>query len=295
MANTSAKGQGTLFMLVGPGGVGKNAMMKDAIERIEDLLQLPTATTRDKREGEEHGIHHLFVTVEEFKKMIENDELLEYQEVHLGKFYGVPRSLIEKMIASNYKRIADVEFKGAAILRPTYPDNIVTVFITPPSYESLRERLQGRGATEEQTQERLERVAREMPYAPSCDFIIVNDEMDVAVDELCDIIHRQFGQNDESLGKFPVNDVSYKIMLSFVFEDEVSKYNSSAIISHGDDPDAVALRMAEARITTHATMENLHYATLDGTLPVKFEYDTQKHTYALTYHYHYRLEERAEL
>jgi guanylate kinase len=178
---------GLLYFLVAPAGAGKNALMKIVMERIPTLQQLPTATTRGIRPGEEQGREHLFVSMDEFQHMIEHSELLEWQEVH-GRFYGVPRETVESAIREGRDLIADIDYKGATYIRSLYPENIILIFIQPPSVEVLIERMRARGEHEAEIARRLVRVPREMAAAAQCDYLIVNEELEQAANTLYSII-----------------------------------------------------------------------------------------------------------
>jgi guanylate kinase len=179
---------GLLFILVGPGGVGKNSMINRVLEGIDNLQQLPTATTRPMRANEQQGREHIFVSLEEFQRMKANKQLLESQEVHPGRFYGIPKTTVESAIASEIDLIADIEIYGAEVLRTHYPENVILIFVTPRSIEDLERRMRERGDSQEEIKKRLDRVAIEMPYAPKCDYLIVNEDMDSAAEKLRSII-----------------------------------------------------------------------------------------------------------
>lgn len=189
--------RGILFVLVGPGGAGKNALMRAVIARNENLSQLATATTRPRRQEEKQGREHHFVDKAEFKRMIDANELLEYQEVTADKWYGIPRFSIDPILNQGHDLIADIEVLGAQILRDTYPDDVVLIFITVPG-DTIEDKLTvlsrrmnngHRKENPELIQERLERArSLELPFAEQCDFVIVNDEIDAAIEELQTII-----------------------------------------------------------------------------------------------------------
>jgi guanylate kinase len=183
---------GLLFVLVGPSGVGKNTIMQEVLKsgEIPGLRQMPTATTRGIRAGETHGIHHFYMDVPEFNRMITADELFEYQEVDPGKFYGVPRQpLLQAMQVDHEKLIADIEVRGAAILKRELPEHVVLIFIRPPSFDVLEQRIRNRGgASEAEIQQRLERSRREMEFAEECDFQVVNDRVESALPQVIERI-----------------------------------------------------------------------------------------------------------
>jgi guanylate kinase len=178
---------GLLFVMVGPAGVGKNALMNNVMSRIPNLQQLPTATTRAVRMGEQQGREHLFVNDAEFQHMIEANELLEYQVVH-GHSYGVPRKTVEEALGDEIDLIADIDILGATALRTNYPDQAVLIFLRPPSVEDLRHRMVKRGENALEIEKRMQRVAMEMAFAPQCDYLITNDEVEKASEILYGIV-----------------------------------------------------------------------------------------------------------
>src|SRR5471030_1776494 len=119
---------GALFVLVGPAGVGKNAIMKRVMEKLS-LHQLPTMTTRTIRTGEQEGREHFFVSLERFQEMIVDNALIEHQEVYPGKFYGTPRKPMQDALLGGTNLVADIEVKGAQALKQAFPDNVTLIFI----------------------------------------------------------------------------------------------------------------------------------------------------------------------
>ncbi|MEZ4666753.1 MAG: guanylate kinase [Anaerolineae bacterium] len=186
---------GLLFVLVGPPGAGKNALMNAVLGRIDRLRQLPTATTRSPRATEVQGREHLFVSSEEFQRMLEHDELAEYQPVH-NHMYGTPRATLERAFASENDLIADIDVFGAQKLRLAYPDNTVLIFIRPPSIDVLAQRMEVRGETAEEIDLRLKRVEMEMQFAPQCDYLITNDDFNIAAAMLEGIVWAEFCKRD---------------------------------------------------------------------------------------------------
>jgi guanylate kinase len=178
---------GLLFVIVGPAGVGKNALMNTVLHRFTDLHQLPTATTRAIRPGEQQGREHMFVSVGEFQRMIAADELVEHQVVH-ENYYGVPRKTVEQAIAVEDDLIADIDVLGATALRSNYSDHTVLIFLQPPSIDELRHRMEKRGESPAEIEKRMRRVEMELAYAPECDYLITNDEMDKAGETLYGIV-----------------------------------------------------------------------------------------------------------
>lgn len=190
-----AKSWGLLFVLIGPAGVGKNALMGYVLQRLTDLQQLPTATTRPMRPGETQGREHDFITREEFQRLIDQNSLIEHQVVH-ENLYGTPRQTVEQALANETDRIADIEIFGAKALRSAYPHHAIAVFIQPPSTDDLRGRMEKRGESQAEIEKRMQRVAMEMDYAPNCDYLITNDDVDRAGEILYSIIVAERSRRD---------------------------------------------------------------------------------------------------
>jgi guanylate kinase len=185
------RSNGWLFILVGPSGVGKNTIMRDVIGKIPNLRQLPTATTRAPRAGEQEGEHHYFVDLKRFEAMQANGDLLEAQQVHPGKWYGVPRASTQQALEGGALLIADIDILGAQAVKAAFPDNVVTIFIKPPTLDVLRERLRERGETD--LEDRFRRAEMEVSHADECDHQVVNDVLERADHEVVDIIQRTIG------------------------------------------------------------------------------------------------------
>ena len=180
---------GVIFVMIGPGGAGKNAIMKAIISAFPAIEQLATATTRPMRADEMQGREHLFVSEQAFRAMIRKNELLEHQEVTPGKFYGIPRRTVEDVLTAGGARIADIEVLGAIELAAAYPRNVVQVFVTVPGANGeaqlalLEERMRMRADDATDIEQRLERARKlELPYRNRCDYIVVNDDLAGAIE-----------------------------------------------------------------------------------------------------------------
>jgi guanylate kinase len=170
--------------------------MKAVLARSgHQIHQLSTATTRPIRPDEKQGREHQFVTPAEFEDMIARGALLEHQVVH-GHLYGIPRSTVEAALLDCDDLIADVEVFGATYTRSCYPNNSILIFIKPPALDVLRTRMQARGESQEEIEKRLRRVEMEMQYAPLCDYLIINDDINRAADELYAIILSAYSRRD---------------------------------------------------------------------------------------------------
>lgn len=182
-------GQGILFILIGPSGAGKNTLMKPVQKYFHDLPQLPTVTTRAPRGGEQEGREHYFVSHEQFQELIQTEALVEYENVHMDDFYGTPHQHLEKAFSQNQDLIADIDCLGADKIRAAYPQNTVLIFVAPSNLDILVERIRQRGGvTPEELNKRLERARFEMTAAPRCDYLIINDLVEPAIEHLRRII-----------------------------------------------------------------------------------------------------------
>lgn len=175
--------KGKLLVLSGPSGVGKGTVLGELMNRRDDMCFSVSATTRRPREGEVDGVSYFFVSKERFEEMIRNNELLEYAQF-VSNSYGTPRAYVEQQLEKGMNVILDIEVQGARNIVKMIPD-AVTVYMIPPSYEELERRLRGRGTeTEEQIQGRLQTAIDEAKAADFYRYIVVNDKLETAVNEL---------------------------------------------------------------------------------------------------------------
>lgn len=188
-------------MFVGPGGTGKNTLMKIIMERHPEMQQLATATTRAMRPGEKQGREHIFVSLDRFRQMIVQNELLEYQEVTPSKFYGIPRASVDSVLDKGNNLIADIEVRGAEVVLNSYADDAVVIYVTVPGnseeerLETLKQRMLHRldnAPTEDDWEiinQRLHRAQNlEFPFSEKCAYIIVNDDLHDAAEEIDTIV-----------------------------------------------------------------------------------------------------------
>ncbi len=199
--NSSEYLPGLILVMIGPGGAGKNAIMKAIIKHYANIQQLATATTRDMRSGEKQGREHLFVSLQQFEAMIAKGELLEHQEVTPGKFYGIPQQTVADCLKNAEVRIADIEVLGAEKLARAYPENVVQVFVTVPGEtideqsKVLEGRMRGRADDATDIQHRLERARRlELPYQSQCDYVVVNGALAAAIDSTRAIVEKELAR-----------------------------------------------------------------------------------------------------
>ena len=179
--------EGVLTVVSGFSGAGKGTVMKRLIQKYDDYALSISVTTRNPREGERDGIEYFFKTKEEVEAMIENDEFLEYAR-YVDNYYGTPRFYVEEMLAKGKNVILEIEIQGAMQIKAKNQEAVL-VFVTPPSFEELRNRLIGRGTeTADVIESRLKRASEEAEGMPSYDYILVNDQVEDCVDRLHQII-----------------------------------------------------------------------------------------------------------
>lgn len=182
--------QRRLLVVSGPSGAGKDTIVKQMMQMHPEIEISVSATTRPKREGEEDGVHYHFLDNQGFEEKLANGEMLEHVN-YCGKYYGTPKSEVDKRIENGITVVLVIEVLGAANLKKLYPD-CTTVFILPPSMEVLEQRLSGRGTeTQQVVAQRLSRAKEELEYAPSYDFSVVNEEIETCATALYEILQKR--------------------------------------------------------------------------------------------------------
>ncbi len=182
--------QGKIFVISGPSGSGKSTILNKVFEKQDKIFFSISATTRAPREGEVDGVNYHFISRDKFLQMIENDEFLEYAE-YVGNLYGTPLKPIYSHAEDGYTVFLDVEVQGKQNVCKKIPE-AVSIFIAPPSLEILGQRLRARSTeTEEKVIGRLETARKELELAETYDYIVINDELQVAIDEILSIIEKE--------------------------------------------------------------------------------------------------------
>lgn len=176
--------RGRVVVVAGPTAVGKGTVTRRLLEKHPEVYLSVSATTRDPRPGEVDGIHYFFWSPEQFDDAVNNGDMLEWALVHGRNRYGTPRSAVEAARAEGRAVILEIDLEGARQVRSSMPDARF-VFLAPPSWDVLVERLVGRGTESPEEQERRLETARvEMAAEKEFDVTIVNDDLDEAVDAL---------------------------------------------------------------------------------------------------------------
>lgn len=176
--------RGKLIIFSAPSGSGKSTIIQSLLGRDLNLSFSISATSRAPRGTERDGVEYYFITPEEFRQRIANDEFLEYEEVYAGKFYGTLKSEVERILASRRNVIFDVDVVGGLNIKKYYGDQALSLFIQPPSIEELEKRLKNRATdAPEVIASRIAKAEYELSFAPQFDRIIVNDILEKAQEE----------------------------------------------------------------------------------------------------------------
>ncbi len=204
--------RGILAVISGFSGAGKGTIMRELVKRYPYYLSV-SATTRPPREGEVDGKDYFFHTREEFQKMIQDGELIEWAE-YVGNFYGTPKKAVEQQLEEGKDVLLEIEMQGGLLVKEQFPDALL-VFVTPPSADELKSRLTGR-ATEspEEITRRLARAVEEVAFMKSYDYIVVNDDLEEAIAQLHQIISNEHSKTANCADMIRLMDQELKIFSS---------------------------------------------------------------------------------
>lgn len=178
--------KGKLLIVSAPSGSGKSTIVNYLMKEHPEfrLAFSVSATSRPPRGTEQNGVEYYFLSEEDFRRHIEADDFLEYEEVYEGRFYGTLKSQVEEKLAAGLNVVFDVDVKGGINIKRYYGSSALSIFIQPPSVEELRERLLRRATDDmKQIDERVAKAKYEMTFAPQFDRIIINDDLETAKQE----------------------------------------------------------------------------------------------------------------
>lgn len=185
--------EGLLIVISGPSGAGKGTIYNSLLERISGIAPSISVTTRKPRKGELDGVHYFFKSKEEFEKMIDNNEFLEYADV-FGNKYGTPRKFVTERLECGISLMLEIDVQGARQIKQKFP-SCVSIFIMPPSFEELECRLRGRATdSEDSIVRRLSEAKTELSAYEMFDYIVFNDDLNEAIDRTASIIKAEWSK-----------------------------------------------------------------------------------------------------
>ena len=185
---------GKLIIFSAPSGSGKSTIINYLLTQGLNLAFSISATSRPPRGTEQHGVEYYFLSPEEFKQRIANNEFLEFEEVYADRFYGTLKAPIEKQLKEGYNVVFDVDVVGGCNIKKYYGERALSIFIQPPSVEELRKRLVGRGTdTPEVIESRIAKAEFELGFANKFDIVIVNDDLEKAKEDTLTTLKKFLG------------------------------------------------------------------------------------------------------
>ncbi|MBO4995381.1 MAG: guanylate kinase [Muribaculaceae bacterium] len=181
---------GKIIIISAPSGCGKSTIINALLEKGEIDMQFSvSATNRQPREGEVNGVNYHFLTDEQFKNAIAVDAFVEFEEVYPGRYYGTLKSEVSRRCDEGHNVILDIDVKGGVNVKKMYGDKALSIFIQPPSVETLRQRLVGRGTdSPEAIEQRVGKAEFEISFAPQYDVVVINDDLNEAIEATGNVI-----------------------------------------------------------------------------------------------------------
>ena len=192
--------RGKCIIISAPSGTGKSTIISWLMQAHPELRLAfsISCTSRPPRGSEQHGVEYFFLTPEEFRHKIENDEFLEYEEVYEDRFYGTLKAQVERQLDAGQNVVFDVDVKGGVNIKRHYGDEALSLFIQPPSIAELRRRLEGRATdAPEVIDQRIARAEFELTFAPQFDRIVVNDRLEQAESDALAVITDYLNQEND--------------------------------------------------------------------------------------------------
>ncbi|MCX7919838.1 MAG: guanylate kinase [bacterium] len=182
------KGKGLIVVISAPSGTGKTTICKKLVEVLPKTVLSVSVTTRKKRPGEKDGRDYFFVSETEFNHKMKRNELIEWSNVY-GAYYGIPKQFLEKHLRLGYSVIVSIDVQGQKKIKAKFPNNTVSIFLLPPSWKALEERLRRRKSdTEDSIRIRLHKAKEEAKQMQFYDYVVVNDDIDHAVEKVKKLI-----------------------------------------------------------------------------------------------------------
>ena len=192
------KGEAKIIIFSAPSGSGKSTIINYLLGQQLNLAFSISATSRPPRGNEKHGVEYFFLTPDEFRQRIANNEFLEYEEVYTDRFYGTLKEQVEKQLAAGQNVVFDVDVVGGCNIKKFYGDRALSLFIQPPRIEELRRRLIGRGTdAPEVIESRIAKAEYELSFAPKFDKVIINDDLATAKAQALKVIKEFLGIDAE--------------------------------------------------------------------------------------------------
>ena len=192
--------RGKCIIISAPSGTGKSTIIGWLMQAHPELRLAfsISCTSRPPRGSEQHGVEYFFLTPEEFRRRIDNDEFLEYEEVYENRFYGTLKAQVERQLNAGQNVVFDVDVKGGVNIKRHYGDEALSLFIQPPSIAELRRRLEGRATdAPEVIDQRIARAEFELTFAPQFDRIVVNDRLEQAESDALAVITDYLNQEND--------------------------------------------------------------------------------------------------
>ncbi len=180
---------GKLVVITAPSGAGKTTIVKHLLQTIPELRFSISATNRARRPMEINGRDYYFLTTEQFRRMVSQGAFLEWEEVYTDQYYGTLRSEVDRILSERKAVIFDIDVQGALNLKKEYGDQALSIFIQPPSLDTLIERLKNRKTEDAKSlQKRIDRATKELTYKDNFDKTVMNDDLKLALSEVMKIV-----------------------------------------------------------------------------------------------------------
>ena len=191
-----------MIVFTAPSGAGKTTIVRHLIKKYKDHFSFSiSATTRGKREKEVDGKDYYFLSKDDFRERVANEEFIEWEEVYEGRYYGTLKSEVDRIVGEGKKIVFDIEVNGAQNIKKMYDDRCLVVFVKPPSFRVLINRLTNRGTeTPHSLKTRIKRIKKELLFESSFDKVLLNDDLQVALADAESIVDTLLITKEESDG-----------------------------------------------------------------------------------------------